>query len=81
VFRLTFSTWGESVALSVQSFAIVFAILLFRGRSISAVTYASLSFVSTALLLSPVVPLYVLSAFQVLAVPLVSVGKVGAILT
>nr|BAA28603.1 Supl15h [Mus musculus] len=70
-----FSSWGEALFLTLQTVAICFLVMHYRGETVKGVAFLACYAMVLLALLSPVTPLAVVTLLQASNVPAVVVGK------
>lgn len=73
---LLFSVWGESIALSLQILLIVLLILWYRGSKAGLVAMTLAYVISSYLLVSPDVPIWLHQYMRAAAIPMSVSSKV-----
>ena len=71
------STWGESIAIGIQTLAICILILIYRDDFKQAVLFTGVYFVGMVVILLPSTPLWVHTYLAMLSVPLNVTSRVS----
>ena len=71
-----YSTWGESLVLSVQILIVGLLILMHNGKHKASIAYVAVYLISMTFLLSPWMPMQVHILLQIFSVPFSASSKV-----